>query len=162
MRKTPPVKADAAEMPIALDLFSEPPPPIKRPLRPLPVKASAPKAVSIKTTPLKAAPLKPAPLKSARKIPVQVIPSASAPVRAVAETPATYFTGEGGRAWRMSGKHAVAYVRDAGLAGELLATEPRYLAKSAMAVYYDRKGRPFAWQVRFDSARWEEVLGRLA
>ena len=62
----------------------------------------------------------------------------------------------------MSGKHAVAYVRDAGLAGELLATEPRYLAKSAMAVYYDRKGRPFAWQVRFDSARWEEVLGRLA
>jgi len=162
MRKTPPVKADAAEMPIALDLFSEPPAPIKRALRPLPVKASAPKAVSIKTTPLKAAPLKPAPLKSARKIPVQVIPSASAPVRAVAETPATYFTGEGGRAWRMSGKHAVAYVRDAGLAGELLATEPRYLAKSAMAVYYDRKGRPFAWQVRFDSARWEEVLGRLA
>ena len=157
MRKTPPVKADAAEMPIALDLFSEPPAPIKRALRPLPVKASAPKAVSIKTTPLKAAPLK-----SARKIPVQVIPSASAPVRAVAETPATYFTGEGGRAWRMSGKHAVAYVRDAGLAGELLATEPRYLAKSAMAVYYDRKGRPFAWQVRFDSARWEEVLGRLA
>ena len=167
MRKTPPVKADAAEMPIALDLFSEPPAPIKRALRPLPVKASAPKAVPIKTTPLKAAPLKPAPLKpaplkSARKIPVQVIPSASAPVRAVAETPATYFTGEGGRAWRMSGKHAVAYVRDAGLAGELLATEPRYLAKSAMAVYYDRKGRPFAWQVRFDSARWEEVLGRLA
>jgi len=162
MRKTPPVKADAAEMPIALDLFSEPPAPIKRALRPLPVKASAPKAVSIKTTPLKAAPLRPAPLKSARKIPVQVIPSASAPVRAVAETPATYFTGEGGRAWRMSGKHAVAYVRDAGLAGELLATEPRYLAKSAMAVYYDRKGRPFAWQVRFDSARWEEVLGRLA
>ncbi len=162
MRKTPPVKADAAEMPIALDLFSEPPAPIKRPLRPLPVKASAPKAVSIKTPPLKAAPLKPAPLKSARKIPVQVIPSASAPVRAIAETPATYFAGEGGRAWRMSGKHAVAYVRDAGLAGELLATEPRYLAKSAMAVYYDRKGRPFAWQVRFDSARWEEVLGRLA
>ena len=152
MRKTPPVKADAAEMPIPLDLFSEPPAPIKRALRPLPVKASAPKAVSIKT----------APLKTARKIPIQVIPSASAPVRAVAETPATYFTGEGGRAWRMSGKHAVAYVRDAGLAGELLATEPRYLAKHAMAVYYDRKGRPFAWQVRFDSARWEEVLGRLA
>lgn len=67
----------------------------------------------------------------------------------------------GGHAWRMSGKHAVAYVRDAALAGELTETEPRHLARSAMAVYYDRKGKPFAWQVRFDVARWDEVVGRL-
>ena len=124
--------------------------PPSRPPRPpraaAPVKAAAPAKAPVTPKPVIKTPAKAAP----------------APARAVAETPATYFTGEGGRAWRMSGKHAVAYVRDAGLAGELLATEPRHLAKSAMAVYYDRKGRPFAWQVRFDSARWEEVLGRLA
>ena len=190
MRKTPPVKT-AAEMTAVLDLFSEPPAPTppKRAPRPAPVKAAAPEAAPVKAVPskaapakteppvkaapakaappfkaapAKAAPVKTAPVKAARKIPVQAAPSRPVPVRAVAETPAAYFAGEGGRAWRMSGKHAVAYVRDAGLAGELLATEPRHLAKSAMAVYYDRKGRPFAWQVRFDSARWEEVLGRLA
>ncbi len=144
MRKTSPVKSAIAEMPAALDLFSElpAPAPVLRAARPVPAKA--------------------APAKAAKKIPVRAVPSAPAPVRVVAETPATYFSGVGGRAWRMSGKHAVAYVRDAGLAGELLATEPRHLAKSAMAVYYDRKGKPFAWQVRFDSARWDEVLGRLA
>ncbi len=150
MRKTPPVKTAAAEKPAALDLFSEPP-------APAPARASAPAPA-----PVQAAPSRAAPAKAAKKIPVQAVPSAPAPVRAVAETPATSFTGEGGRAWRMSGKHAVAYVRDAGLAGALLATEPRHLARSAMAVYYDRKGKPFAWQVRFDTARWEEVVGRLA
>ncbi len=61
----------------------------------------------------------------------------------------------------MSGKHAVAYVHTAALAGELLGSEPRQVAGSAMAVYYDRKGRPFAWQFRFDAARWAEVTGRL-
>ncbi len=93
---------------------------------------------------------KPAP-KTAKPVPPAV----------VAETPATYFAGAAGRAWRMSGKHAVAYVHTAALAGELLATEPRQVAGSAMAVYYDRKGRPFAWQFRFDTARWAEVTGRL-
>ena len=150
MRKTPPVKS-AAEMP-ALDLFSELPALAPRPERPVAAKAA----------PAKRTPVEIAPAKAVKKIPVRAIPSAPAPVRVVAETPASYFSGAGGRAWRMSGKHAVAYVRDAGLAGELLATEPRHLAKSAMAVYYDRKGKPFAWQVRFDSARWDEVLGRLA
>ena len=84
-----------------------------------------------------------------------------APAAAVAETPATYFAGTAGRAWRMSGRHAVAYVHTAALAGELLQTEPRQVAGAAMAVYYDRKGRPFAWQFRFDTARWAEVTGRL-
>ena len=27
----------------------------------------------------------------------------------------------------------------------------------AMAVYWDRKGRPFAWQIPFDLACWEQV-----
>ena len=100
-----------------------------------------------KIAPVKPVPIKPAPAKPTPKI--------------VAETPAVYFAGAAGRAWRMSGKHAVAYVHTAALAGELLETEPRRLAGAAMAVYYDRKGRPFAWQFRFDTARWAEVTGRL-
>ncbi len=125
---------------------------------PLPVKpaavATAVKPAPIKPLPKKLPAVKPAAVKAAATKP------ASAP-KAVAETPATYFTGAAGRAWRMSGKHAVAYVHTAALAGELLATEPRQVAGSAMAVYYDRKGRPFAWQFRFDAARWAEVTGRL-
>jgi len=159
MRKTPSTKPPAAEAP-ALDLF---PAPAKRAPRPRPIKASVPEAAPAQAVaPRKPASAKAAPAKTAKTIPVRTVPSLPAPVRVVAETPATYFTGAGGRAWRMSGKHAVAYVGDAVLAGELLATEPRHLAKSAMAVYYDRKGKPFAWQVRFDTARWEEVVGRLA
>jgi len=107
-------------------------------------------------------PTKPLPIKPAsKKSPVAKMPAAKPAAKAVAETPACYFTGAAGHAWRMSGKHAVAYVHTAALAGELLATEPRQVARSAMAVYYDRKGRPFAWQFRFDAARWAEVTQRL-
>lgn len=91
-----------------------------------------------------------------KAVPVRAVETPSQPVRVVAEK-----SGAGGHAWRMSGKHAVAYLRNAVLAGELLATEPRHLAKFAMAVYYDRKGKAFAWQVRFDTERWEEVTARL-
>jgi hypothetical protein len=112
--------------------------------------------------PTKPLPIKPASKKTpVAKLPVAKLPAAKPAARAVAETPASYFTGAAGRAWRMSGKHAVAYVHTAALAGELLATEPRQVARSAMAVYYDRKGRPFAWQFRFDAARWAEVTSRL-
>ena len=123
-----------------------------------------------KPQPIKSASMKSSIKLSAAKAPVAKVSTVKAPitkvaaekvVKAVAETPASYFTGAAGRAWRMSGKHAVAYVHTATLAGELLATEPRQVAGSAMAVYYDRKGRPFAWQFRFDAARWAEVIGRL-
>ena len=67
----------------------------------------------------------------------------------------------GGKLWKMSGRHGVAYVQDAALAGELLATDPKNLPKAAMAVYYDKKGRAFAWQVRFDTERWEDLIKRL-
>ena len=67
----------------------------------------------------------------------------------------------GGRLWKMAGRHGVAYVQDAALAGELLATDPKNLPKAAMAVYYDKKGRAFAWQVRFDTERWEDLVKRL-
>ncbi len=68
----------------------------------------------------------------------------------------------GGAVWKMSGKNGVAYVKDAALAGELLAVDAKKLATAAMAVYYDKRGKPFAWQVRFDAERWEEILRRLA
>ncbi len=84
------------------------------------------------------------------------VPAPPAPVRVVAEA-----AGAEGRAWKMSGRHAVAYVHNAVLAGELLATDPKRVAQAAMAVYYDRKGKPFAWQLRFDANRWDEVVARL-
>ncbi len=31
------------------------------------------------------------------------------------------------------------------------------LLGGAMAVYSDRRGRPFAWQIPFDIAHWEQV-----
>jgi hypothetical protein len=70
-------------------------------------------------------------------------------------------SGADGLAWKMNGKHAVAYLRCPALASELLATDSRHLAREAMAIYYDRKGKAFAWQVRFDAERWEEVTARL-
>ena len=110
-----------------------------------------------KITTAKAAKIAAAP-KQAKTIPVQAAaPMPPAPVRVVTET-----NGAGGRAWRMSSRYAIAYIKDAALAGELLATDARHLAKIAMAVYYDRKGKAFAWQVRFDAARWDEVVRRLA
>ncbi len=120
---------------------------------------------SAKTAP-KAAPRAAAPARTVRAIPVKAIPVKAIPVRADPVPPAPVravaeASGAAGRAWRMNSRHAVAYVHDAVLAGELLATEPRHVARAAMAVYYDRKGRPFAWQVRFDAARWQEVIARL-
>ena len=94
-------------------------------------------------------------------------PSKRSPKRAAkAEAPTTLRTaqersGAEGLAWKMNGKHAVAYLRCAELASELLATDSRHLAQAAMAIYYDRKGKAFAWQVRFDTERWEEVTARL-
>ncbi len=68
---------------------------------------------------------------------------------------------EGGRLWRMSGRHAVAYVHNASLACALLAVETKHLARHAMAVYYDKKGRAIAWQVRFDTQHWDDVMRQL-
>ena len=83
--------------------------------------------------------------------------AAAEPVRVVPEP----VLAGGGMLWKMAGRHGVAYVKDAALAGELLATEPKNLPKAAMAVYYDKKGRAFAWQVRFDTERWEDFVKRL-
>lgn len=128
-----------------------------------PVKPIAKIAItnSVPATPLKAparAVTKETKQKIAKTNPAakQPVPKAQ-PVRVVNDP-----VFEGGALWKMSGKNGVAYIKDAALAGELLAIDPKKLAQAAMAVYYDKKGRPFAWQVRFDTDRWEEVLRRLA
>ena len=112
-----------------------------------------PPTLPVKTTPAKTTPAKTSP---AAKSNAKTKPPVPVPVRVIVET-----TGAGGRAWKMSGRHAVAYVYDAVLAGELLETDPKRVAQAAMAVYYDRKGKPFAWQLRFDAQRWDEVVARL-
>ncbi len=104
---------------------------------------STPARSSVKTSPVKSPPAKSSPAVPRRS------PS---PVRAEDQDP---------NLWRMSGRHAVVYVENAVLAGELLATDPKNLARAAMAVYYDRKGKAYAWQVRFDTERWEEIRKRL-
>jgi len=131
-------------------LFALDPPPLK------PVSKQAPKRIE-----------KPVPvLPGAAKVKPVAVKMPRVPVLAAAVLPATLRSameksGAEGQAWRMSGRHAVAYLRCAVLASELLATDTRHLAKAAMAVYYDRKGKAFAWQVRFDTERWEEVTARL-
>lgn len=46
--------------------------------------------------------------------------------------------------------------RKAGAAGAAAAAEAP-LGEGAMAVYLDRKGRPFAWQIPFDLGQWDRV-----
>lgn len=102
---------------------------------------------------------KPPVTKAAKSVPVKA-DKKTARTETVRIVPETLLTS--GAVWKMSGKNGVAYVKDAALAGELLATDPKNLPKAAMAVYYDKKGKAFAWQVRFDTDRWDEVMKRLA
>jgi hypothetical protein len=128
-----------------------------KPKAPRPAKPAAAGAAKRAKTP--AAPVaqaKTIPVKSAKTAPATKSNTENHAVKVVTES-----VFEGGALWKMSGKNGVAYVKDAALAGELLATDPKNLAKRAMAVYYDKKGKAFAWQVRFDTDRWEEVLRRL-
>lgn len=155
MRKLPPPAAAprppsrTRRAPVQLSLLTVAPAPIEKVVTKPARKDAAPKksAVPRKVGPKTAAKeTKRGPAAKAERVTVE----AALPVAA------------GGALWKMSGKNGVAYVRDAALAGELLGIEPKKLALAAMAVYHDKRGRPFAWQVRFDAARWEEILRRLA
>jgi hypothetical protein len=68
----------------------------------------------------------------------------------------------GGKLWMVGDAHAVVYIPDATRACELLDTQRRNLDRSAMAVYYDRRGRAFAWQFRICASRWREFKIKLA
>jgi len=154
MRKTP------AAQPTLFAALTEPePPPAKRAPRIRPARSVTPPPAKPAAAVTGKSPTAKAPFSRAaisKPVTVRDVSAPAQPVRVIAEK-----SGAAGQAWRMSGKYAVAYLRNAVLAGELLATEPRHLAKAAMAVYYDRKGKAFAWQVRFDAERWDEVVARL-
>lgn len=180
MKTTAPAPVLASHrVPQTLTLDMElPPAPVKRTRRkasaPQPPLAASPPVV-LPSVPAKPAPAKPAavlPKPSAKKPSAQTVAPPAAKLQAAgkakpaASAPSAVRTErelalEGGTLWRMSGRHAVAYVQNASLACALLAVETRHLARHAMAVYYDKKGRAIAWQVRFDTQHWDDVLRRL-
>lgn len=96
-----------------------------------------------------------------RKTPAQAVPPARKPAVPPALPPPACVVFSDGSAWKMHGRHAVAYVGDVALAALLLDTDVKNVAKQAMAVYYDRKGKAFAYQVRFSAERWDSVCARL-
>lgn len=73
------------------------------------------------------------------------------------------------RLWKIGTRRAMAYVegrenRDLVLMAAGKPPEPVKRGASleaelagAVAVYTDRKGRPFAWLIAFDAGRWDEV-----
>jgi hypothetical protein len=67
-----------------------------------------------------------------------------------------------GRLWMMGSSHAVVYITEAAVACELLDTPRRNLDRRAMAVYYDCRGRAFAWQFGIPPSRWREFKDKLA
>lgn len=129
---------------------AQPPPPAKSPAKPA-ASSAKPKAAPSKLQATHGN-AKTAKTNSRPKTP------AAAPAAPRAVTDAVF---ERGALWKMSGKNVVAYVTDSALAADLLAIDPKKLAKSAMAVYCDKKGKAFAWQVRFDLDRWDELARRL-
>ena len=66
-----------------------------------------------------------------------------------------------GRIWPMTERDWVAYTTDRARAAAILGRPERDLARRAMAVYYDAKGRPFAWQVRFETRKVKAVRALL-
>lgn len=167
-------RAPQASAPQTLTLDMDlPPAPVRRtrtpsvpaapPAKPAARKVPAPPAAAVKPAPAaKSLPAaKPKAPAAKLKAPAAVqAPSAPRPAALASDTARVERTQalEGGSLWRMSGRHAVAYVHTSALACALLAVEPRHLAQHAMAVYYDKKGRAIAWQVRFDTQRWDDVL----
>lgn len=149
-----PPAAVSPAVPVPLATVSPAPP-----AKPVARKAPASPAAAVKPAPAaKSLPAAKPKAPAAVKAPSTARPAAPASDTARVERAQAL---EGGSLWRMSGRHAVAYVHTSALACALLAVEPRHLAQHAMAVYYDKKGRAIAWQVRFDTQRWDDVLRRL-
>ncbi len=71
------------------------------------------------------------------------------------------------RIWKDGARRGIAYVEDREMAQQVLcatgSAKPRAggLPEGAMAVYLDRRGRPFAWQIPFDIGHWERIAALL-
>lgn len=73
------------------------------------------------------------------------------------------------RVWKDGTRRGIAYVEGRETAEKVASAAGRpfeaasknaaqeALLGGAMAVYSDRRGRPFAWQIPFDIAHWEQV-----
>jgi hypothetical protein len=74
------------------------------------------------------------------------------------------------RIWKDGTRRGIAYIEGKEQADRILAAVGRTTGEwsarrpngenalgTAMAVYTDQKGRPFAWQIPFDIARWDEM-----
>lgn len=78
--------------------------------------------------------------------------------------------------WKDGTRRGIAYVEEREVAEQVLAaagravpapvgdgkrrgavSAPEAVPEGAMAVYLDRRGRPFAWQIPFDIGRWERI-----
>jgi len=118
--------------------------------------AAAPKVVAARTV---APAVRPSVTRQVKQQPVQTGKQKPEPREKAVVQPMLVL--ESGHLWRMTGIHAVAYVRRASDACAILRTAPGQLADRAMAVYRDKQGRAIAWQVRFETARWAEVEGML-
>lgn len=58
---------------------------------------------------------------------------------------------------QLSGRHIEAATAKPSRRGAAAAVPAETALNGAMAVYLDRKGRPFAWQIPFDIGYWEQV-----
>lgn len=68
------------------------------------------------------------------------------------------------RVWKLNGRRGIAYLEDKAVAEWLISLsgcEAAKLPDMAMAVYKDRRGRTFAWQIPFDLSQWDTVSARV-
>lgn len=67
------------------------------------------------------------------------------------------------RIWKDGARRGIAYVEDRVVAEQVLCAagcqkrRAGGMPEGAMAVYLDRRGRPFAWQIPFDIGNWERI-----
>ena len=62
--------------------------------------------------------------------------------------------------WKLNGRRGIVYVEGKGTAERVLGLcgeEIANLSDRAMAIYSDRRGRAFAWQIPFDLTQWDTV-----
>ena len=69
----------------------------------------------------------------------------------------------GNFAWRLDHKYGAAYLEDRNLVLEILglAGKRSKLDDAVMATYLSPKGKPIAWQVKFETRNWERLSGKL-
>ena len=62
--------------------------------------------------------------------------------------------------WKLNGRRGIVYIEGKKVAEQVMVLcgeKETQLSEQAMAVYIDPRGRPFAWQIPFDLARWDTV-----